>query len=79
MAATKAFGIIRHACGWKLIAPRHSQRNFKFKVDAEEAALRLAKKAAGRGEVVGVLVQGDYGEMTELSDPRVEPKPKTSR
>jgi len=79
MATTKAFGIIRHAGGWKLIAPSHSQRTFKFKVDAEEAALRLAKEAAGRGEAVDVLVQGAYGEMTELSDLTVHPKPNTSR
>ena len=66
MAAAKAFSVVRQASGWTLIAPNRSRRAFPFKVDAEEAALRLAKAAAARGEVVAVLVQGDFGEMTSI-------------
>lgn len=61
-----AIGVIRHAFGWKLIAPDRSSRVFAFKVDAEEAALRLAGEARARGEILPVLVQGDFGELRRI-------------
>ncbi len=63
-------GIVRFRDGWTLIAGGRKWGRFAFKVDAEEAALRLAKQAEAKGAPVQILVQGSWGEMTPMKLPQ---------
>lgn len=60
------FSVVRVGDMWTIIARAKRWGRFAFRVDAEEAALRLAAKAAAEGRAVEVLVQGAWGEMTRM-------------
>ena len=62
----KTFGVVRSADVWLLTAPGNRLRRFPYRVDAEEAALRLAGDAMAQGDSVEVLVQNWAGEMTRI-------------
>ena len=53
--------------GWRIVAGRHRWGRYAFRVDAEEAALKLALRARRQGHEVTVLVQERHGEMRRLS------------
>lgn len=61
-----SFGVVRYRDGWTIIASGRKWGRFAFKVDAEEAALRLAQQAADGGAEVQLMVQGAWGEMTPM-------------
>ena len=62
----KTFGVVRLQDHWTIIAGGKRWGRFAFCVDAEEAALRLAGRAATDGYACEVLVQGVGGEMRRL-------------
>jgi hypothetical protein len=62
----KCLSVIRLADAWTIVASGKRWGRFAYQVDAEEAALRLAGKAASRGETAEVLIQGRWGEMRRL-------------
>lgn len=49
--------IIRFSDGWRIIGDGASERCYAYRVDAEEAALKLTADAADRGEDVEILIQ----------------------
>lgn len=51
---------------WRIHAEGRRWGRFQYRVDAEEAALRLAAKACSRGREAQVLVQQRYGELLPL-------------
>jgi|GEM_PF-6159398 len=62
----KTFGVVRLADVWVLTAHGKRVRRFSYRVDAEEAAIRLAADASAQGHPVEVVVQGKQGELTRL-------------
>ena len=52
---------------WRIVAGRHRWGRYAFRVDAEEAALKLAARARRHGHEPAVLVQERHGEMRRLS------------
>ena len=61
-----SLSVIRISDGWTIIAGGKRWGRFSYQVDAEEAALRLAARAADKGDAVEVLVQGPFGELRRL-------------
>jgi hypothetical protein len=63
-----SLAVVRKADGWTIIVSGRSWGRFAYKVDAEEAALRLANqmRQQGGGEVQ-VMVQERWGELTPLA------------
>jgi hypothetical protein len=59
----KAFLVTRLADQWAIEVDGRLWGRFLYRVDAEEAALRLAAREGGAGEV---LVQGAQGKLTRL-------------
>ncbi|MFN3511952.1 MAG: hypothetical protein ACK41C_02835 [Phenylobacterium sp.] len=55
--------VLRHRDGWCVFGPNGRWRHFGYRVDAEEAALRLARQADASGGPVQVLVQEPWGEL----------------
>jgi len=51
---------------WRIHAGGRRWGRFHYRVDAEEAALRLAAKARAGGRTAEVLVQQRYGELLPL-------------
>jgi hypothetical protein len=58
--------VLRHHDGWRVFGPTGGWRRFDYKVDAEEAALRLAAQARRPALDVEVLVQNAAGELKLL-------------
>ena len=58
--------VVRILDGWSILMHGRRWGRFDFKVDAEEAALRLAHDAAAKGRPTEVLVQGRFGEVARL-------------
>jgi hypothetical protein len=58
--------VLRFAEGWRIVDQRHRWGRFQYRVDAEEAALRLASRIKGEGREVQVLVQQGDGELRPL-------------
>lgn len=58
--------VVRFTDGWKVLSGAKRWGRFAFQVDAVEAALRLARKAAAKGQDVRVLVQDIWGRITPL-------------
>lgn len=55
--------VIRAHEGWTMLSRRGSWGRFAHRVDAEEAALRLAGRIRSQGGSVQVLVQSYGGEL----------------
>jgi hypothetical protein len=58
--------VLRHRDGWRVFGPNGGWRTFAYRVDAEEAALRLASQAVGDTGPIHVLVQDPSGELRPL-------------
>ena len=58
--------IVRAGPAWRIYCDGRVRGLYPFRVDAEEAALRLAREAGARGTPVEILVQESYGEMRPL-------------
>lgn len=65
-AAPLCLVVIRFADGWRILAPQGRWGRFAFRVDAEEAAIRLARRARAEGREVTVLVQDRCGRLEGL-------------
>lgn len=65
---TAQFAVIQFQGGWRILAEgRQLPRLYKYSIDAEEAALRLASRARESGQVPEVIVQQPHGELRRLS------------
>jgi hypothetical protein len=62
----KPFSVVRSADQWTVIGLGRKWGRYAFKVDAEEAALRLALRTEADGEPAEVLVQEPWGEIRRL-------------
>lgn len=58
--------VVRFPDGWRILARNRRWGRFDYRVDAEEAALRLARKAKAHGQEVQLLVQDPQGELRRL-------------
>lgn len=58
--------VVYFADGWRIVTERHRWGRYKYRVDAEEAALRLADRARQHGIVLEVLVQEPHGQLRRL-------------
>jgi hypothetical protein len=71
--SVQTFSVIRQAGMWTIIADGRRWGRFSYRVDAEEAALRLAAKGRALGRTVEVLSQDNWGEMHTLEAGRPQP------
>jgi len=60
------FAVLRFRDGWQVVGPAGRGRSFSYRVDAEEAALRLAAQARKTASEVRVLVQDDGCQLHHL-------------
>ena len=63
----KTFGVVRLADKWTITVQGKRWGQFLYRVDAEEAALRLAAQVSAEGGAAEVLVQEGAGEITRLN------------
>ena len=59
--------IVHTPDGWRIRARRGLWGRFDYRVDAEEAALRLARKARANGREVEIWVQDRTGRLEGLN------------
>jgi len=59
--------IVHFPDGWRILADEARSGRFEFRVDAEEAALRLARKAGAAGRQVSIWVQDMSGRLEGLN------------
>lgn len=52
--------------GWRIVTERRRWLHYPYRVDAEEAALRLAAKARAQGTPTEVLVQYACGQLRRV-------------
>lgn len=62
-----SLGVVRLADGWTIVSSGRKWGRFAYKVDAEEAALRLAQRIGKDGEPVEIVVQERWGELKPLA------------
>lgn len=55
--------IVRFSGGWRVLENGRRRTWHAYRVDAEEAALRLARSARTRGETVEVYIQWRDGQL----------------
>lgn len=60
------FSVVRADDGWSVLTEGRAWGRFQFRIDAEEAALRLADRARAAGREAEVFVPGVLGEMVPL-------------
>jgi len=58
--------VLRLAEGWWIVSEGQRRGRYMYRVDAEEAALKLARRARLQGRDVEVLVQEPFGELRRL-------------
>lgn len=62
------FAVVKFSDGWRVLAEgQRLARLYNYRVDAEDAALRLAAAAQRAGEPSEVLVQKSHGELRRLA------------
>lgn len=54
--------VLRNDDRWTVMCDGNVRGNFDYKIDAEEAAIRLAKEAQAKGRPSGVM-SPDYGSQ----------------
>jgi hypothetical protein len=59
--------IVHFPDGWRLLAGQARWGRFDYRVDAEEAAIRLARQARNAGRDVSIWVQDMCGRLEGLS------------
>ena len=59
--------IVRFRDGWQIVAGEGRWGQFIYRVDAEEAALRLAERIRGEGDKVEILAQDVFGHVEPLN------------
>lgn len=59
--------IVRYQGGWRVVSDGGAMGDFRYQVDAEEAALRFAEASRGAGRSVEVLLQQPDGELRRFS------------
>lgn len=59
--------IVRFRDGWQIVAGDGRWGQFGFRVDAEEAALRIAERIRGEGREVEILAQDVFGHLQPLT------------
>ena len=64
-----SLGVVRLGDGWTIVAAGRRWGRFAYKVDAEEAALRLARRIREAGDDFEIVVQERWGEMIPLAAP----------
>lgn len=62
--------VVRKKDGWCIVSDRNCSSTFDYKVDAEEAALKMKNKAKEVGANVEVLVQDGSGELRPIRESR---------
>ncbi len=58
--------VIRFPDGWRILAAHGRWGRFAYRVDAEEAAIRIARKARAQGREVEIWVQDMCGRLEGL-------------
>lgn len=58
--------IVHFPDGWKILADGQRWGRFPYRVDAEEAAIRLRDKIRGEGGDARILAQGLTGEIRQV-------------
>ena len=66
IAELHTLSVVRLADAWTIVAQGRRSGRFLYRVDAEEAALRLAARERQGGQSVQVLIQAPWGEMQRL-------------
>jgi hypothetical protein len=61
--------VVHHQGAWRLFYDGHWRGRFEYRVDAEEAALRLLDRVRAQGRVASVYVQDRFGELTQRLPP----------
>lgn len=59
----REFAVVRVEDGWCVLSRERRSRRFDYRIDAEEAALKLCHEAEGRGASVKLLVQDGGGQL----------------
>jgi len=58
--------VVRYSDGWRILGEKERWGRYAYRVDAEEAALRLAHKAKQAGRDVEIWVQDLSGRLEGL-------------
>jgi hypothetical protein len=58
--------VVRYSDGWRILGEKGRWGRYAYRVDAEEAALRLAHKARQAGREVEIWVQDRCGRLEGL-------------
>ena len=58
--------VVHFADGWRILAEHGRWGRFAYRVDAEEAAIRLARKARAQGREARIWVQDLCGHLHSL-------------
>ena len=66
IAELHTLSVVRLADAWTVVVQGRRRGRFLYRVDAEEAALRLAARERRGGQSVQVLIQAPWGEMQTL-------------
>lgn len=61
------FAVVRTGSHWSVLTNDGQRGAFDYRIDAEEAALRLAARAEARGFQTKVLVQAANGELRPIA------------
>ncbi|MFZ5720944.1 MAG: hypothetical protein ACOY5Y_15900 [Pseudomonadota bacterium] len=59
--------IVRFEDGWQIVAGDGHWGRFGYRVDAEEAALRIAERIRSEGGEVEILAQDVFGHIQPLT------------
>ena len=59
----ESIAVVRSRGGWRVLCANGSTGDYAFQVDAEDAALRVAKACQPTGGQVEILVQQPGGEL----------------
>ena len=65
----ESIAVVRSRGGWRVLCANGSTGDYAFQVDAEDAALRVARAAQPSGCRVEILVQQPGGELRPLPMP----------
>jgi hypothetical protein len=60
------FAVLRTGAYWRVLAPDTTARTYDYRIDAEEAALKLADRARESGLETEILLQDTFGEMRPM-------------